>query len=80
MKVTSMIGSSTKGAARQQGPSVSAIITPAIRGAPKLRKQIPPTIAAADRQASAPTTQSPLVRLRNVPTPTPAAQATPSRR
>ena len=80
MKVTNMIGSPAKSAPKQQGPSVSAIMTPAMRGAPKFRKQMPPTMAAAERQASVAATQSPLIRLRKVPAPTPAAQATPSRR
>ena len=43
------------------------IITATRRGAPKLRKQMPPTIAAAERQASAAATQSPLATHMKVP-------------
>ena len=43
----------------QHGPSDKKIITATRRGAPKLRKQMPPTIAAADRNDSVAATQSP---------------------
>ncbi|MGY4452618.1 hypothetical protein ACVWZR_007278 [Bradyrhizobium sp. i1.3.1] len=55
-------------------------MVPASRGAPKLRKQMPPTIAAAESEASMATTQSPLARLATTPNPTLALQATASRR
>jgi hypothetical protein len=50
-----------------QAPRLSTIITAASRGALKLRKQMPPTIAADDRQASVATTQSPLAMLTRTP-------------
>ena len=49
------------------GPRLSSIIAVARRGAPKVRKQTPPTIAVADEQATVATTQSPLVRLTKPP-------------
>ncbi|MGY4600415.1 hypothetical protein ACVWXL_008161 [Bradyrhizobium sp. GM22.5] len=49
------------------GPRLSTIIAPQSRGALKLRKQIPPTIAPADTQASVAATQSPVARLISAP-------------
>jgi hypothetical protein len=51
----------------QHGPSEQKIITATSRGAAKLRKQIPPTIAAAERNDSVAATQSPLIALTNAP-------------
>ena len=49
------------------GPRLSTIIAPQSRGALKLRKQIPPTIAPAATQASVAATQSPVARLISAP-------------
>ncbi|CFM14484.1 Uncharacterised protein [Bordetella pertussis] len=50
-----------------QGPRLTQIISAVRRGALKLRKQMPPTMAAADRQARIAATQSPLATLMSVP-------------
>lgn len=62
------------------GPRLSTIIVPHSCGALKLRKQIPPTIAPADMQASVAATQSPVARLISAPYPTLPFQATESSR
>ena len=49
------------------GAQAEKIIVAARRGALKFRKQMPPTIAAADRQASVAITQSPLATLTMTP-------------
>ncbi|MNY74486.1 hypothetical protein D3C86_2135280 [compost metagenome] len=61
------MGSSVNRAPIAQGPTLSATMMADIRGAPKLRTQMPPTIDAADRQATVAAIQSPLIRLMNVP-------------
>jgi hypothetical protein len=62
-----MIGSPAKMAPGATGPRLSTIIAADIRGAPKFRKQVPPTIAADETQASVAATQSPLTRLMKAP-------------
>src|ERR1700759_5046993 len=58
------------------GPKLNRIIVPASRGAQKLRKQMPPTIAADDTVANIAMTQSPLANVTSAPNPTLALQAT----
>ena len=54
-------------AAMQQGPSDNKIMIATSRGAPKFLKQIPPTMAAADKQESVAAIQSVLRILMNAP-------------
>ncbi len=61
------------------GPMLHRIIVPARWGALKLRKQIPPTMAADEMQASDAAIQSPDARLMPTPKPTLALHATDSR-
>jgi len=64
---TSMRGCAASSAPGIVGPRLSTIIAPQSRGALKLRKQIPPTIAPADTQASVAPTQSPVATLISAP-------------
>lgn len=50
-----------------QGPRARTTMTAVRRGAPKLRKQMPPTMAAADRQVMVMAIQSPLKALMVMP-------------
>jgi hypothetical protein len=54
-------------AAIQQGPKDNKIMIATSLGAPKFLKQIPPTIAAADKQESVAAIQSVLRMLINAP-------------
>ena len=72
--MTGSTGSAVRLPATAHGPSARNTIVAASRGVPKLRRHMPHTIAAADRQAIVANIQSPDRMQSDVPIPTDKAQ------